>query len=124
MFTLFFLGMFFMLLIGAEIQAAANPGIERIEEPSFWFSAIYNAWLYVTDREEWAYFASLLASVLSFVFGSLFGWILSMHLKVSGVSLVSWLVGLYLLFSIAIFTATSRYWQKSQQVPHLEEYNF
>jgi len=114
MFTLFFLGIFLLLLIEAEIQAAANPGIERIDEPNFWFSKIYNAWLYVTDREEWAYFASLLAGIFSLIFGSMFGWILSMHLKALSVSLVSWLVGVFLLSSMAIFTATSRYRQKSQ----------
>jgi hypothetical protein len=113
-FTLFFLGIFLSFLIGAKIQAAAIPGIENIDEPDFWFSRIYNAWLYVTDREEWAYFTSFLAGIFSFIFGSLFGSILSMDSRVLNVLLVSWLVGVFHLFSMAIFTATSRYWQKSQ----------
>ncbi|MEM3578402.1 MAG: hypothetical protein QXX51_08180 [Candidatus Bathyarchaeia archaeon] len=113
-FILCFLGMFLALLIGAEIQTAANPGIEEMDEPDFWFSEVYDVWLYVTDREGWAYLASFLAGIFSLVIGSLSGWILCNHWNVSGISFISWLVGVFLLLSLAIFTATSGYWQKSQ----------
>lgn len=112
-FILCFSSMFFALLFGAEVQTAANPGIERMDEPDFWFSEIYDVWLYVTDREKWAHLASFLAGFFSFVVGSLSGWALCIYWNVLKISFISWLVGVLLLFSLAIFTATSGYWQKS-----------
>jgi len=118
-FPFFFVSIFFAALAvmawNAQIQTAANPGIEKIEEPSFWFSNIYNAWLYATDIERWAKYAAVISVFAAMVFGSLFGafvWIAQP--PSSGIS-VSWLVGMFLTVSVAFTIATADYWAEQSK---------
>ncbi len=96
----------------AAWQAALTPGLERIDTPSFW-SNIYNAWLYTTDREGWA----LLATIISLIFGaalwgSLLSWFILVWTKTTAAGIhQSWLVGMFFTCSIAI-TMYAEYWSK------------
>lgn len=114
--TLCFLGVFLGEDIDASLQASVNPGLENIEEPSFWFSRIYNAWLYVKDREGWALYASFISCILGAIFGSIFGWIITNSWNVSSsVSSASWFSGMFLMLSLALLIATSDYWSKTKR---------
>lgn len=60
-FASWFLLFLFFQYLNAVYQASMNPGLEKLNNPSFWFSAVGNAYLFVTDRERWMLYASLLA---------------------------------------------------------------
>jgi hypothetical protein len=119
--ALCFVGSFLVFLFRAEIQANFNPGLERMDEPDYWFSTVYDIWLYVRDREEWAAYVSLWSGVFGFLLGSMFGVVLSTVWNISyTISLISWLVGMFLMGALAVFIATSEYWSKPQQVSDQE----
>jgi MFS family permease len=111
-----FFGAFSLIAVNASIQASANPGLEKLEEPDYWLSGIYNAWLYVTDRENWASDASLWSYLLGAFLGSIFGIIILFFGNVTfSLSIASWLSGMFLALSIAILVATSDYWSKTEE---------
>jgi hypothetical protein len=114
--TFCFLGAFLCEACDASFQASVNPGLKNVEESSFWFSRIYNAWLYVKDREGWALYASFISYILGTVFGSIFGVIITFSWNVSSsVSSASWLSGMFFMLSIAMLIATSDYWSKTKE---------
>lgn len=119
-----FFGVFAYLAVDASIQARANPGLERLYEPDYWYSLIYNAWLYVNDREEWGSYASLWSFLCGAILGSIFGEIILSSGKVTFyISIASWFAGTFLELSIAILVATSDYWSRSART-HLKELDF
>jgi len=111
-----FFGIFAFLAVDALIQASANPGLERLYKPNYWYSIIYNAWLYVHDREEWGSYVSLWSFVGGAILGSMF-WeiILSSGNVTFSMSIASWLAGMFLELSIAILVATSDYWSRTEE---------
>jgi hypothetical protein len=114
--TFCFLGVFLCEAFDASFQASVNPGLESVEESSFWFSRIYNAWLYVKDREGWALYASFISYILGAVLGSVFGVIITFSWNVSSsVSSASWLSGMFFMLSIAMLIATSDHWVKTKE---------
>ena len=101
-----FFGGFLVIAINASVQAGLNPGLEKLR-PSFW-SNVYNAWLYVTDRKRWRLLASVFSCIFGALFGSFFGWAWNIAWKVSfSVSLASWILGMFLMLSLAMLIATS-----------------
>jgi len=112
-----FFASFAVMSWNAQFQAVANPGIEKIEEPDWFFSPIYNAWLYATDIESWAQYATIISLIAAAILGSLFGFIcLSMAQATSsrGIS-ESWLAGMFLTCLIAIDVMTADYWAKQSK---------
>jgi hypothetical protein len=108
-FSIAFLG----FAIRSSIQAEANPGLERMEKPDYWFSAVYEAWLYVTDREEWAFYTCLWSYIFGALGGSGVGGLVLFHLKADFyTSLASWFSGMFMMLSIAGLIATSGHWSK------------
>ncbi|MFZ0965551.1 MAG: hypothetical protein WAN82_02870 [Candidatus Bathyarchaeia archaeon] len=111
-----FFGVFALHVVNALIQVRANPGLERLYKPDYWYSVIYNAWLYVNDREEWGSYASLWSFLGGAILGSIFGEIILSSGKVTfSVSIASWLAGMFLELSIAILVATSDYWSRTEE---------
>jgi hypothetical protein len=101
-----FFACFLVIAINASVQAGFNPGLEKLR-PSFW-SDVYNAWLYVTDRKRWRLFASVFSCIFGALFGSFFGWAWNIAWKVGfSVSLASWISGMFLMLSLAMLIATS-----------------
>jgi hypothetical protein len=101
-----FFACFLVIAINASVQAELNPGLENLR-PSFW-SNVYNAWLYVTDRKKWRLLASVFSCIFGALFGSFFGWAWNMAWKVSfSVSLASWISGMFLMLSLAMLISTS-----------------
>jgi len=115
-FLLWFSIFFLAFAIRSSVQASANPGLEELEEPDYWFSAIYEAWLYVTDRKGWAihvcFWSYIIGALISLMFGGLvfFVWKTSF-----AVSLASWLSGMFLMLSIASLIANSDHWSKTTE---------
>lgn len=109
-----FFGVFTLFAVDALIQVRANPGLERLYEPDYWYSSIYNAWLYVNDREEWGSYASLWSFLGGAILGSIFGErILSSGKVTVYISIASWFAGMFLELSTAILLATSGYWLRT-----------
>ena len=107
-FLLFFFVFLFSFAFGASVQEGSNPGLYEMKEPDFWTSAIYNAWLYVTDKESWALHTFLFSYLLTVLLGSLSGGIaLSMSKAASSVYWASWLAGIFLSFSIGMAITTT-----------------
>ena len=71
-----FFGAFASLAVNASIQAWSNSGLAKLDKPNFWFSRIYNAWLYVNDREKWGLYASLSSYLVGAFLGTIFGGII------------------------------------------------
>lgn len=114
--TFCFLGVFLCEAFDASFQASVNPGLESVEKSSFWFSRIYNAWLYVKDREGWALYASFISYILGAVLGSVSCAIITISWNVSSsVSSASWLSGMFFMLSIAMLIATSDHWSKTKE---------
>jgi len=114
--TFCFLGAFLAELVDASFQASVNPGLKNVTESSFWFSRIYNAWLYVNDREGWALYASFISYIIGTILGSLFGWIITRAWNISSsISTASWFSGMFFMLSIALLIATSDHWQKTNE---------
>lgn len=100
LFSLTFSAIFLLMVLIAAfqswIQADSTPGIETIEEPNFFFSPIFFAWLYVNDRERWAKYVV----TSSFLFAVFLGSIVWSALFIEAVvidpsNLVgSWLIGI------------------------------
>jgi len=109
---LFFFVLLFAFALNALVQAGANPGLREMkEQPDFWLSSIYNAWLYVHDKESWAGYASLFSFLLAVPLGSLSGGaILVMKNVSSSILWASWLAGIFLLFSIAMVAPIAIIW--------------
>ena len=110
-----FFGSFASMTFNASIQASANPGLGKLEEPDYWLSRIYNAWLYVHDIESWASYASLWSCVLGALLGSFFGGLILRGNVTFSMSIASWLAGMFLMLSIAILLVTSDYWSKTEE---------
>ncbi|MFQ6086955.1 MAG: hypothetical protein ACE5OV_02935 [Candidatus Bathyarchaeia archaeon] len=108
---------FAVMIFNAQIQADANPGIEKIEKPDFWFSSIYNAWLFTNDIEGWAVYATIISLISTAFFGSLFGslFLLMAHAAPSGIY-ESWLAGMFLTCLIAINVVRAEYWAKQSKM--------
>jgi hypothetical protein len=114
--TFCFLSAFLVELVDASFQASVNPGLKNVTESSFWFSRIYNAWLYVNDREGWALYASFISYIIGAIFGSLFGWIITRLWNISSsVSTASWFSGMFFMLAIALLIATSDHWSKANE---------
>jgi len=104
--TISFFGGLLGIAINASVQAGLNPGLEKLK-PSFW-SSVYNAWLYVTDRKRWRLLASAFSCIFGALVGSFFGWAWNIAWKISfSVSLASWISGMFLMLSLAMLIATS-----------------
>jgi hypothetical protein len=111
-FSIAFLG----FAIRSSVQADANPGLEKVEKPDYWLSAVYEAWLYVTDREEWALYVCLWSYVFGVLIGSAVGGLVLFHWKTDFyTSLASWFSGMFMLLSIAGLIATSDHWSKATE---------
>jgi len=118
--TLCFSAIFLAEAIDASFQASVNPGLKNVEESSFWFSRIYNAWLYVKDKEGWALYASFISYILGTLLGSVFGWIITNSWNVSSsTSFASWLSGMFLMLSIAGLIVTSDHWSKAEECSNI-----
>jgi len=113
--SLFFAVFFGAIWWGSVIQSEANPGIENIEDPSFWWSRIYMAWLYVTDTETWAAYACLFSCLFATLFGSLFGTLVLYQTGNLQIAWVSWSSGMFLMVTLAIFVATSDTWTSTPE---------
>jgi hypothetical protein len=114
--ALSFFGVFACLVVDASIQARVNPGLERLYEPDYWFSRIYNAWLYATNRKEWWSYASLWSFIWGAVLGSILGEIILSPEKVTlYLFIASWLAGVLLELSIAFLVAKSDYWSRTEE---------
>jgi hypothetical protein len=112
---LFFFIFFGVRSIGDSMQANAIPGIEELQEPNFFFSGIYMAWLYANDRERWAEYTALFSYLIGCFFGSVFGLAVSFSLGAdSSASLVSWILGMFITLIAAIMIATSKSWTKTE----------
>jgi len=99
----------------ASIQANAIPGIEQLDEPDFFLSQIYMAWLYVNDRKRWAKYAAIFSYLSGAFFGSLFGILISFSLRVNfNVSFASWLLGMSITLLTAMRMATSKRWVEAK----------
>lgn len=116
-----FLVSFTAMIFRAQIQADAIPGIKKIEKPDFWFSGIYNAWLFTNDTEGWAVYATIISLTFTTFFGSLFGFLflLMAHVPSSGI-LESWFAGMFLTCSIAINVVRAEHWAKQSEVKRSE----
>jgi hypothetical protein len=109
----FFFGASF---IGNSMQAKSILGIEELQEPNFFFSRIYMAWLYANDRERWAEYTALFSYVIGGFFGSIFGLSISFSLGVdSSASLVSWILGMFITLMVATIIAKSENWIKTEE---------
>lgn len=112
---LWFFTFFGTLTVRAWIQESANTGIERMSEPDWCFSSIYDAWLYVNDRKSWAVYVSILSVIGGIVLGPAFGLLLVVILKIGlsqTASFFSCLSGILLMSSAAMLIANSNYWSK------------
>jgi len=114
---LFWFSIFFSALaFRSSVQADANPGLEKIDEPDYWFSAVYEAWLYVTDRKEWAVYVCLWSYIFGAFVSLMFGGVTFFVLATSfPVSITSWLSGMFLVLSIAALIANSGHWSKATE---------
>ena len=113
MFLLGFLVGFLLSAYSSSIQAEANPGLEELEEPDYFFSKIYDAWLYVNDRRRWASYTCLWSCVFGGLLGVMFGVPTVLNWKLDFyASLVSWLSGMFLIVSMAGLIAKSDYWSE------------
>ena len=101
---LLFSGWYLIMVFRAWRQADLNPRLEELR-PSFW-SNIYDVWLFVTDRETWRLYVSGLSGVAAALFGSFFGFVFQVSAEMSfSMSVASWISGMCLMVSIAIFMA-------------------
>lgn len=101
---------YLIMYIRASWQAELNPGLETLE-PSFW-SSIYFAWLYATDRKRWKVHTSAFSCIFAAMLGTSFGFLLLFYFeKISrptlGAYLPSWISGLFLMLTIAILIVKS-----------------
>lgn len=80
----------------------------------FW-STLYNAWLYRTNSEKWAKYATVFAIIFSVLLGSatgLLGAVLArLHTGPPSGTYESWLAGFFLTCSIAWVIASADYWK-------------
>jgi hypothetical protein len=106
-----FFVVFALMAFNAEIQADANPGIEKIEKPSFWFSSIYNAWLYKTNREGWAQYVSIISLIATAGFGVFIALIISMTPTPFSGLFEGWLTGMFLTGCVAIEMGSATHWK-------------
>jgi len=114
--VLCFLGNLLHVIWNAEVQSGATPGLDKMDEPDRWFSSIHNAWLYVNDQERWASYASLSSCVVGAAGGSILGGLLLFIWKISGpVVVASWVSGIFLMVSVAMWVTTSEYWSKTKE---------
>jgi hypothetical protein len=114
--TLSFLGVFSLTTLSAVIQAYFTPGLERLDKPNFWFSSVYNAWYYVTDREVWAAYAVGGSCLAGASLGSVYGLSPLLHWYASYPTYIaSWLSGMLLMISIAIPIGTWEHWSKTEE---------
>lgn len=111
-----FLVSFAAMIFNAQIKADAIPGIEKLERPNFWFSGIYNAWLFTNDIEDWAVYATIISLLSTAFFGSLFSslFLLMAHAASCGIY-ESWLAGMFLTCLIAINVVRAEYWTKQSK---------
>jgi len=103
----FFVG-YLVMCFRASLQAGLNPGLKKLE-PSFW-SILYDAWLWVTDRNRWKVYACIHACIIGAITGTTFGFaLLLLFKKISfstlGTYLTSWASGIFLMLTIAILIA-------------------
>lgn len=122
-YPLSFLGWFSFILIGlyfnAVIQASVNPGLQNLEHPSFWLSAVGNAYLYATDKKRWTLYVSLVAFLSGVVILTPLGFIvvgraLTLNMISSLGAFASWLAGAFFSFSVALALNASVSRDKSQ----------
>jgi hypothetical protein len=116
MFLLWFSAFFLVFALRANIQVDANPGLKELDEPDYWWSQVYDAWLYVADRKQWASYTCLWSCVFGGFFGSTLGVPAVLYWKPDFyASLVSWLSGMFMMLSVAGFIAGSNYWKEAQE---------
>lgn len=106
--TLSFFAGYLIMGFRASLQAGLNPGLEKLE-PSFW-SSVYDAWLWVTDRKRWKVYAISFSCIIGAIVGTTFGFALlllfkKISLSTLGTDLTSWTSGIFLMLTIAILKA-------------------
>lgn len=107
---------FGVFLVGASVQAEATPGLEELEEPSFCFSRIYDVWLYVNDRAGWALYTAFFSYIIGGMLGSMLGWAILSQLKANPIVYApSWLAGMFLTLSFAVFIVTTDHWSGNEE---------
>ncbi len=108
-YPLIFLFFYFFVVGGSYFnavwQASMTPGLEKLDDPSFLFSAIGNAYLYMTDRRRWMLYVSLIGFFAGLLLGTPIGYIvvgraLSLNLLDANEALASWSVGVFLVFAM------------------------
>lgn len=109
MFFFCFLFGFVLIAIRSSVSADATPGLNGIDEPDFWFSPVFMAWLYVNDEKRWAEYATILSCLAGIFGGSVLGGLIVLLLKVD-FPLLGWLLGVLWLLVIAWRIAKSRRW--------------
>ena len=119
--TAFFV-FFGLYYLGGATDAEATPGLENLDEPDF-FSRIYMTWLYVNDRESWAYHVALFSYLLGAFIGSIFGILILFNLSVDfNASLAGWLLAMFITLLAAIKMATSKRWTRMEETVSYGEY--
>lgn len=110
-YPLSFLGWFSLILIGlyvnAVVQASVNPRLQNLEHPSFWLSAVGNAYLYASDKKRWTWYVSLVAFLSGVVLVTPLGFIvvgraLTLNMISSLGAFASWLAGAFFSFSVTL----------------------
>ncbi len=108
-YPLIFLFFYFFVVVGSYFnavwQASMTPGLEKLDDPSFLFSAIGNAYLYMTDRRRWMLYVSLIGFFAGLLLGTPIGYIvvgraLSLNLLDANEALASWFAGVFLVFAM------------------------
>lgn len=106
------LALSFFLLTGIAtlrtlMEESSTPGLEKLQKPDS-MSPIYLAWLYVNNRKRWAKYTCIFSYAMGLVFGSMFGFIPAILLKLDYPPPISWLAGILWMSTIAIMTARSK----------------
>ena len=94
-----------------SIQAEAIPGIEKLDEPDFFFSRMFMAWLYANDKQRWAKYAATFSYIVGFLFSVLIVILVSHVLKLDfDVLLIGWIFGMFMTLLLAVKIATGKRW--------------
>lgn len=113
MFLLFLFVSFGLIILDAEDQERANPGLEQLQEPDIW-SRIYNAWLYVNDEEAWTRYAFFFSVLGAVIVGSIAGLVVLPLLNAPSDAftavLTGWVLGNPLTASTGMLVAKSYPW--------------
>ncbi len=119
--SIFFL-FFYVRAVGDSRQADAIHRLEKLPEPDLAFSRIYTAWLYVTDKKRWIKYNALFSFLYAFILGSVLGSLFLLSLNVDfTVSLISWLLGMFITLLTVIRIAKIDLWTKTEDIKTTKE---